>query len=100
MALQITTLQDVFKKAGSKDLKKLAPEEETTKEESIVEPAAPQPTAEAETAEVATIEVSAQAEPPTNKKKKGKKHQKAQHKKHRKDRSAQPIEIHIHVHLP
>ncbi len=108
--IRTTSLRDIFKKKSETSQKEASleeadTEEETTKEESIVETAAPQLTAEIEStetdvAEAATIEVSAQAEPPTNKKKKGKKHRKAQHKKHRKDRSAQPIEIHIHLHLP
>lgn len=108
--IRTTSLRDIFKKKSETSQKEASleeadTEEEITKEESIVETAAPQPTAEAETAEAevaeaATIEVSAQAEPPTSKKKKGKKHRKAQHKKHRKDRSAQPLKIHIHLHLP
>ena len=91
---QITCLQDIFKRFQ----KKASLKEENTEEETTVEPATPQPTTEADTA---TIEVSAQTEPPTSKKKKkGKKHRKAQHKGHRKNRTAQPIEIHIHLHLP
>lgn len=108
--IRTTSLRDIFKKKSETSQKEASleeadTEEEITKEESIVETATPQPTAEAETAEAevaeaTTIEVSAQVEPPTSKKKKGKKHRKAQHKKHRKDRSAQPLEIHIHLHLP
>lgn len=108
--IRTTSLRDIFKKKSETSQKEASleetdTEEETTKEESLVETATPQPTAEIEStetdvAEAATIEVSAQAEPPTSKKKKGKKHRKAQHKKHHKDRSAQPLEIHIHLHLP
>ncbi|WP_293965343.1 hypothetical protein [uncultured Porphyromonas sp.] len=109
--IRTTSLRDIFKKKSETSQKEASleetdTEEETTKEESIVETAAPQLTAEIEStetdvAEAATIEVSAQTEPPTSKKKKkGKKHHKAQHKEHRKDRTAQPIEIHIHLHLP
>ena len=93
----ITTLGDIFKRSQ----KEASLKEENTEEETTVETATPQPTTEADTAEAATIEVSAQTEPPTSKKKKkGKKHRKAKHKEHRLDRTAQPIEIHIHLHLP
>lgn len=104
--IRTTSLRDIFKKKSETSQKEASLEEADTEEKSTEETAAPQLTAEIEStetdvAEAATIEVSAQTEPPTSKKKKkGKKHHKAQHKGHRKNRSAQPIEIHIHLHLP
>lgn len=95
--IRTTSLRDIFKKKSETSQKEASLEEADTEEETTVETATPQPTTEADTA---TIEVSAQTEPPTSKKKKGKKHHKAKHKEHRKDRTAQPIEIHIHLHLP
>lgn len=95
--IRTTSLRDIFKKKSETFQKEASLEEADTEEETTVETATPQPTTEADTA---TIEVSAQTEPPTSKKKKGKKHHKAKHKEHRKDRTAQPIEIHIHLHLP
>lgn len=96
--IRTTSLRDIFKKKSETFQKGASLEEADTEEETTVEPATPQPTTEADTA---TIEVSAQTEPRTSKKKKkGKKHRKAQHKGHRKNRTAQPIEIHIHLHLP
>ncbi|WP_417147047.1 hypothetical protein [Porphyromonas sp.] len=104
--IRTTSLRDIFKKKSETSQKEASLEEADTEEKSTEETAAPQLTAEIEStetdvAEAATIEVSAQTEPPTSKKKKkGKQHHKAQHKGHRKNRSAQPIEIHIHLHLP
>lgn len=96
--IRTTSLRDIFKKKSETFQKGASLEEADTEEETTVETATPQPTTEADTA---TIEVSAQTEPPTSKKKKkGKKHRKAQHKGHHKNRTAQPIEIHIHLHLP
>lgn len=96
--IRTTSLRDIFKKKSETFQKGASLEEADTEEETTVETATPQPTTEADTA---TIEVSAQTEPPTSKKKKkDKKHRKAQHKGHHKNRTAQPIEIHIHLHLP
>lgn len=151
MALELTNVGDLFKKAVTNDMKRLAqkvkasetkpaaPQRPTTphvvqgpppmgvtmpqvKSPSTATPSShstpePKPTAQTEVVAQAdtplteTPQAEAPSEPmdqidrpksPETKpsEKKGKKHRKAQHKKHRKDRSAQPIEIHIHLHLP